>query len=383
MSTSARDIRGPAQGGSTPPRALRLLGLIPRPLERYANTRFRIEQWAPILEREHGIHVHFSPFESPALAKLMDTPGRRGRKLVLATRDLARRWISRHEARDYDGAIVVTESSLLGGVWLERYLVRNGIPFIYDFDDPLWLSADELGDWTTKLWRSPTRSFEISRLATAVTVGNEYLASHVRPHNPNVHVVHTSIDLERYRVLPPRNEGPFTIVWTGQRGASMRFLETIRPALERLGARMPVRLRVISDEAPAPYANVTLDFVRWSPAIEVSALGEGDVGIMPIPDTPLARGKCGLKALQYMAVGRAAVVSPVGINAEIVRDGENGLWATTEDEWVTQLERLAKDARLRDRLARAGRATVEQHYTARASAASFARVARLAIKTSE
>jgi glycosyltransferase involved in cell wall biosynthesis len=126
---------------------------------------------------------------------------------------------------------------------------------------------------------------------------------------------------------------------------------------------------------------VSLDFVKFSTSVEVRALAEGDVGIMPLPDTPTSRGKCGLKALQYMAVGRATVVSPVGINREIIRDGENGLWADTTEEWVAQLERLARDPVLRQRLADAGRRTIETGYTARHSANAFAAAVRSAVKS--
>ena len=333
----------------------------------------------PYLEREHGIHDTLAPFESPELANLLDAPGRRARKLVYALRDLARRWTRRAEALRYDAAVVVHEASMLGGAWFERYLVRHGVPFVYDFDDPLWVTAAEFGDRTTRLWRSPMRSLEISRLATVVTVGNGFLAAKVREVNPHVRVVHTSIDLERYRVLPQEDDGKFTIVWTGQRGASMRFLDTVRPAIERLGARIPVKLRVISNEAPPAYRNVEVEYVPWSPHVEVTALGAGDVGIMPLPDTPATRGKCALKALQYMAVGRAAVISPVGINAEVVRDQVNGLWAATEDDWVSQLERLARDPVLRQRLADAGRRTIEQNFSAQISARAFADAVREAI----
>jgi glycosyltransferase involved in cell wall biosynthesis len=360
---------------STPP--IRLLALVAREIGRYPNLRFRLEQWAPHLERQHGIRVDFASFESPKLSALMRTSGRRGRKLVLAARDLVRYWAARHRAQRYDGAIVVHEAAMLGGVWFERYLVRHGIPFVYDFDDPLWVTTVEFGDWVTRTWRSPKKIEKICRLASAITVGNEYLADWARQFNPHVSIVLTSIDLEKYEVarVQERHE-PFTVVWSGQRGASMRFLDSARPALERLGKRMPLKLRVVSTEPPPPYENVQVEYVPWTPEVEATSLASADAGIMPLPDVPSTRGKCGLKALQYMAVGVPPVVSPVGINREIVRDGENGLWAETTEQWTSQLERLATDETLRRRLAAAARKTVESTYTAQHSAAAFAAVVR-------
>ena len=84
---------------------------------------------------------------------------------------------------------------------------------------------------------------------------------------------------------------------------------------------------------------------------------------MPLPDTEWARGKCGLKLLQYMALGLPAVASPIGVNREIVSDGENGFFASTQEEWRTTLIRLCRDVQLRVRIGEAARKTVETEYS--------------------
>ncbi len=105
-----------------------------------------------------------------------------------------------------------------------------------------------------------------------------------------------------------------------------------------------------------------------------------DVGIMPLPDDIYTRGKCGLKALQFMATGRPVVISPVGMNTTLVQHGENGLLASTEDEWIGALERLRDDPELRRTLGRRGRATIEAGYSAEVGARLFAQAARSVAK---
>jgi glycosyltransferase involved in cell wall biosynthesis len=354
---------------------LRLLTLVLKEPGIAPNQRYRHEQWAPYLERDHGIRLEFEPFESPALTEVLYRPGNFLKKTRLAIADAWRRWLRRTRGLAFDGVIVLRQAMLIGGPWIERWLARQGVPLFYDFDDPIWLWQPSLANGVFNLASAPWKVGAICRLATAVTVGNEYLASYARRYSKNVHVVRTSIDSDHYPQYPdPGASRPFTLVWTGSHSTLSRHLETIRAPLEHLATRRPVVLRVICDAQPAPFERVALEFVPWCAATEAADLAPGHVGLMPLPDNPETRGKCGCKALQYMAIGRPVVVSPIGINSEIVRDGVNGLWATTPIDWETQIERLANDAALRTRLGVAGRQTVLDGFTARASAAAFATV---------
>ena len=84
--------------------------------------------------------------------------------------------------------------------------------------------------------------------------------------------------------------------------------------------------------------------------------------------------ECGFKLIQYMAMGVPVVCSPVGVNAQLVRDGENGFWARNAEEWVEKLSQLLSDARLRERLGRKGRASIIPDYTIAANAPRLASV---------
>jgi len=153
------------------------------------------------------------------------------------------------------------------------------------------------------------------------------------------------------------------IGWTGSY-STYQHLERIYPILARLAKRHRFRLVIVGTEAPEIHG-VEVDFRPWRSETEAHDLADLDIGIMPLPDDAWSRGKCGLKALQYMALGIPPVVSPVGVNTEIVNDGVNGLVAETEDEWVDRLARLIENPPLRERLGRAARRTIEERYSAR------------------
>jgi glycosyltransferase involved in cell wall biosynthesis len=359
---------------------IRLLALVQRGPGLSPGQRFRLEQWAPHLEARHGIRLDFAAFESPRLTEIIYRRGHRFEKAARMLRDAFRRRHVVSGARGYDGVVVFREAASLGPAIYERLLVRAGVPLLYDFDDAIWIPAVGSANGVFSRLRFVGKTATICRLSSAVVVGNEYLASYARQYSNSVFVVPTSIDLSNYPVQPGLPaDAPFTVVWSGSL-STLIHLERARAALEALGKRRRVVLRVIGNEAPArPFAGIETVFIPWGTAGEAERLGEAHVGIMPLPDDPFARGKCGLKGLQYMAVGLPVVLSPVGVNADLIQDKRNGLLASTVEEWVDALEQLADSPELRQRLGAAGRRTVEEGYSAESSAARFAEAVRHAL----
>src|SRR5690606_29010059 len=137
-------------------------------------------------------------------------------------------------------------------------------------------------------------------------------------------------------------------------------------------------LLVVADRAPSLPSMPTerIRFLAWSPEVEASALAEVDVGIMPLPDSEWARGKCSFKMLQYMSCAAAVIVSPVGMNAEVLSQGEIGHAAETADQWISALEELARDPAQARRMGEAGRTLILERYdlpiVSRQIAAAFA-----------
>jgi glycosyltransferase involved in cell wall biosynthesis len=151
------------------------------------------------------------------------------------------------------------------------------------------------------------------------------------------------------------------------------------PLLRELKRRREVELRVISNREPV-LPDVEYVWRPWSAESEVEDLSHFDIGIMPMPDDEWSKGKCALKALQYMAMGVPTICSAVGANCEVIQHGVNGLLAASDEEWIRNLELLIDDPALRQRLGPKGRRTVEERYSMNACAELFAGVVRQTVE---
>jgi glycosyltransferase involved in cell wall biosynthesis len=90
-----------------------------------------------------------------------------------------------------------------------------------------------------------------------------------------------------------------------------------------------------------------LVYQDWKEETEIEDLAEIQIGIMPLVLDAWSEGKCGFKALQYMALGMASIVSPVGVNTKIIQHEENGFIAETTDEWEHAIRVLLENEQLR------------------------------------
>lgn len=345
---------------------MRLLAIVPSLYDTSPGQRYRIEQWEPLLGTR-GVEIDYHSFEDEELHALIYKAGQMGRKLQLVSRAFARRAALLRRVRDYDAVYVFREAALLGPPVFERLIHRSRVPLIFDFDDAIFVPYRSPSNGYLSYLKFPAKTRTICRLATHVMAGNPYLADYARAVNERVTIVPTTIDTEKY--APREAQGvsdPPVIGWSGSY-STVQHLDTLRGALQRLAKAERFRLRVIGTPS-YELEGVEVEAMPWRAATETEDLRVMDIGIMPLPDDRWSKGKCGLKALQYMALGIPTVCSPVGVNTDIIHDGENGLIAATEDEWIEKLKTLLRSAALREQLGRAGRSTVEAQYSARVQA---------------
>src|SRR5919107_4338064 len=222
---------------------MRVLAVVPSVYDRNPSQRYRIEQWEPHLRRM-GAEIVYRPFEAEGLNRVLYQPGRMPQKAGLILKALARRAGHVAEARGFDAVYILREAALLGPPVFERLISLAGVPFVFDFDDAVFERYVSPSNGYLSYLKFPGKTRTVCRLAAHVMAGNEYLADYARQVNPNVTVVPTTVDTERYTVRERAPNNVPVVGWTGSY-STVQHLLTLAGALRRLAEREPFRLRVI------------------------------------------------------------------------------------------------------------------------------------------
>ena len=246
--------------------------------------------------------------------------------------------------------------------FLEIWLSKINPRLIFDFDDAIYL-----GLRAKKLCK-------IFPYFKWVTPGNEYLAEFVKTYNNNVTIIPTVINSDHYKPIYERRPGPIRLGWSGS-SLSFHHLSFVREIICKLAEEVEFEFIVIANKPPKlDFNGIKWRYIPWTPMTEVEGLQEIDIGIMPLQDTPENRGKCGLKAIQYMGVGIPALVSPVGVNKKIVIDAKTGYHCINIEDWITYSKELITNNHLRREFGMHSRKHVEVNYSIRSQLFKLAQV---------
>jgi glycosyltransferase involved in cell wall biosynthesis len=354
--------------------------------DRSPSQRFRFEQYLDHL-KQNGFDYDYSWLISEKDDKRFYSPGNLRTKVLILIKSWWKRKKDAWRASDYDVVFVQREAFMTGSTRFEKKFAKSGAKLVFDFDDAIWnldtSDANKKFEWL----KNPGKTAEIISMSHLVIAGNQYLANYAKRHNKNVVIIPTTIDLKEYDrsgYLSYRAESrgdvenapslsdfdsaqsdkvKITIGWSGSL-TTIKHFEFAVPFLREIKKKYgdKVSIKVIGDPN---YSNEELGVkaLAWKKEDEVKELSTFDIGIMPLPDDEWAKGKCGLKGLQYMALGIPTIMSPVGVNTEIIRDGENGMLATTTEEWVSKLDQLIASASLRKQIGSAAIQTVRDKYS--------------------
>jgi glycosyltransferase involved in cell wall biosynthesis len=328
--------------------------------ESMASPRYRVHQFLAYLGKNGVDCTVACPFSQQDFVRLRVNAAN-GRAGSYHLHELRTRTMQILRVRRYDVVFLqkaVMSAYLRGFAGLLR---RNARRLVYDIDDAVHLEAPHS---LPAHWRWVEESDQATRLfrsADLVLAGNKWLRDAALAAGGRAEIFPTVVDTDRF--VPPAKPGEgFVVGWIGGPSTSGH----LAPLAEVLDGLTGSEIRLVG--ADAVRARIEKAGHRpWSYETEVREVQEFSLGIMPLPQTEWARGKCALKALQYMACGVPCVATPLGPVREIIEDGVNGLFADTPAEWRAAIERL-RDSEFRKRLGEAARRTAGERYSLKVAA---------------
>lgn len=264
------------------------------------------------------------------------------------------------------------------------------------FDNPTWDMETRLRNYARVMvldmddgvfLKFPEKFQHLLEMSDLVIAGNECLRRWATDAGRPSVVIPTCIDTDQYRprtqVGGGQDKRP-VIGWMGTSG-NITYLRVLEQPLRNLAQTLEFDFQVIAtdrgilDDLALDGVNVV--FRKWQPETEATDILDFDIGVMPLTDDPWSKYKCGLKLLQYMAIGIPGVASPVGVNREIIREGENGFLADSATQWETALRKLVTERELRKKIGASARTTVEHSYSVSANLPNWLEAIRRTIET--
>jgi len=317
------------------------------------NSRYRIFQYLPYFGKNR-LDVKVSPlFENRyfEILKIKRKPVRIFLKSLYSIGRLAKRLKDLGDLKKFDLVVVERQVFPYLPPVIEFVMKLFGIDFVLEFDDAVYLTF--LHRWKLE---------KLISISKHIIVGNKFLQRYALQFNSNVTIIPTVIDTSRYSKKDYSKVSDTTVIgWIGL-AYNLHYLQSLAQVFQKLAQRFNICLKIVGNgyfEIPG----VKVIFKKWNHQDEVEDIKSFDIGVMPLEEDEWSMGKCGVKLIQYMGCGVAAVCSPVGVNRDIVTEGMNGFWAKDETEWEDKLSKLCSDVKLREKFGENGMKMVEKYYS--------------------
>jgi glycosyltransferase involved in cell wall biosynthesis len=348
----------------------RVYFLVPAPLGISPGQRFRFEHYLKHLE-EKNIGYTISSFYDSEGWKIIFKKGGFLKKIAMVLKGFGKRYADLFRMRDYDYVFIYREAAPVGPPFFEwiiaKFLKKK---IIYDFDDSIWVPFSSQYNRIALYLKWFSKIAVICRWSYRLSVGNDYLRQFSSQYNQNVVIIPTVVDTKDvHNQIKDHSENPLAIGWTGT-FSTLKYLNLVLPVLQKLQERFDFDFIVIADNDPAlPLKKYK--FIRWNKETEAADILMMHIGLMPLYNDEVSWGKCGLKAIQYMALGIPPVVSPVGVNNVIIDHGQNGFICNGPQEWETALEKLLTETSLRTKMGATASLKIESDYSVKATIDNF------------
>ena len=338
---------------------IKILFLAPNPEGIGASQRFRFEHYLPYLSNLN-IRYQYRTFINKNDYPYIYKRGLILKKILIILKGLVNRFFLLFTIPNYDFIYIHREAAPIGPPifeWVTSKFFNKKI--IYDFDDSIWIrQASEVNPFAAPL-KCSWKVTKIISWSWKVSVGNQFLKNFALAFNQNVCIIPTVVDTENVHTFQKQRvkKNRKIVGWTGTFSNFNNF-SLVLPAIKRIQNEFNIQFFIIADKDPK-LIELEYHYIPWNKKTEINDLRKLDIGIMPLLDGEVQRGKCGFKAIQYMAIGIPPVISPVGVNTEIVKDGENGFLAQSSDDWYIKIKILLENNEIYNSISLKARKTIE------------------------
>jgi len=349
---------------------MRILFLAPYPANESPSQRYRFEHYFSFLT-SNRIEYDYKSFLDMSTWKVIFKQGHYFKKVTGILYGFIQRFFQLFILYKYNYIYIHREASPAGPPvfeWIISKILRKKI--IYDFDDAIWIPATSIYNKAASSFKNFGKVAKICKWSYKISVGNSYLAQFALQYNKNVFIIPTVVNTETvHNKLQDQQTTRPAVGWTGS-FSTLKYLDIVTETIKELQAKFDFKFIVIADKDPQlPLDNYV--FIKWNKNSETNDLLNFHIGIMPLYDDEISKGKCGFKAIQYMSLGIPAIVSPVGVNTEIVTDGFDGFVCASKPGWSSKIEKLLVDSALRQQMGMAARKKVENNYSVKATSQMF------------
>jgi len=344
-----------------------------------ASSRLRTLQYLPILEQQGFEFTVRSLFDEKYLEKLY-VDGSRSRLAI--SKYYFKRFLTLFSVYRYDLIWIEYELFPYLPAFAERALALIGKKYVVDYDDAIFHNYDLANNPILRRFLAK-KIDKVMANASCVIAGNAYLAERAQAAGAKyIEWVPTVVDRSRYMPLTKIEDNSKVIGWIGS-PSTQKYIIDIKEALRTVCERHSAHLLLVgaTQDIINQLPGIQVEVAPWNEDSEAQLIQQMDIGIMPLPDGPWEKGKCGYKLIQYMACGVPVIASPIGVNSDIINGSKCGYLADDLEQWTNFLSILLSSAEQREILGNAGRKAVEETYSLQVQIPILARIFNSIIKS--
>ena len=356
---------------------MKVLTLVPNQKGYAPGQRGSIELWEKIL-KPTKIELHYAPFETEKLRQILHENGSRAVKAFEMIRSYVKRLGLLQKIDEYDAVFIYREAALFGPALLEKIVARRK-PIIYQLDDPLFMPYKSPSNGYLSYLKFFGKIKEIIRISKVVIVNSSHIRDYALQFNSNIWQVPSVVDTNQFVYKPfPENPQKVCIGWSGS-PTTLKNIKMVEKPLRQMSEEKNCKIHFIGG-TDFDLKGVDYTARKWNRETEVEDLRQIQIGLVPLPENSWNGYKFIMKTAQYMALGIVPIGTPIASNPEVIRHGENGFLAATDEDWVKYMTLLANDSGLRNKMSRKAAQDAQAKYSLKANTPKIIEAFRAVLK---